>query len=293
MKSKKQLGGVSFLLLIFMLFSFIGCNKIQENKNVDSAIESVEGKLIVSYIDVGQADSIFIESDNKSVLIDAGTNETGENVVKFLNEKNIKHIDYVIATHPHEDHIGGMAEVIKNFEIGNFYSPKVISNTKTYERMVKELKNQNLKINILKGGVEPGIDIPGVKVEVLSPNKDEYENLNNYSPIIKITFGKNTFLFTGDAEKEIERELLENNLDLKADVLKVGHHGSSTSTTKDFLNAVNPSYAVISVGKDNKYKHPSKGTIKTLESKKINMLRTDIEGTIVLESDGKNISRRR
>lgn len=284
MKVNKKI--IGFLISFILSLSIVSCSLV-ETENTKVSIP--EGTLKITYIDVGQADSIFIQSKDKNLLIDAGTNETGENVIKYLKEEKVSKIDYLIATHPHEDHIGGMADIIKSFDIGKFYSPKVSANTKTFERMIKELNNKELKINTLKVDKDPEIELPGVKIDVYSPIKDEYENLNNYSPIIKLTYGENKFLFTGDAEKEVEKAVIENNYDIKADVLKVGHHGSSTSTSSNFLKKVDPSIAVISVGKDNSYKHPSESTIERLKKSNIEILRTDISGNITLTSDGKAI----
>lgn len=280
-KNTKLLIGI--LLITALSLNIFGCSI----KYVNITKEKLPlGELKVTYIDVGQADSILVECEDKNLLIDSGTNETGDNVIKYLKGEGITKIDYVIATHPHEDHIGGMANVIKGFDIGKFYSPKASSNTKTFERMITELNDKGLKINVLKVGKDPEINIPGTKIEIFSPGKDEYENLNNYSPIMKLTYGETTFLFTGDAEKEIEKEVLENKFDIKADVLKVGHHGSSTSTSIEFLKKVSPEYAIISVGKDNKYKHPNDSTIKNLNKNNVKVLRTDILGNITLKSDG-------
>lgn len=281
-----------FITIIFTL-SIIGCTNFTKATAANTTDVKTLSSMVVNFIDVGQGDSALIQVNNRNMIIDTGTTESADNLVKYLKDKGIAQIDYLIVTHPHEDHIGGATTILKNFEVKNFYSPKITSNTKTFENMIRELQNKNLKINTLKGGVDPGIDLgENTKLEIFTPNKEQYEDLNNYSPIIKITYGDNSFIFTGDAETESEKEALSLGKNLKADVLKVGHHGSSSSTSKELLNAVNPSIAIISVGKDNKYGHPTKSTLNKLNKKNIKVYRTDLEGTITLISDGKNITKK-
>lgn len=276
------------LLFLFLLFttSLFSCSdKEKTSINTDN--------LKVHYFDVRQGDCILVQVNNKNLLIDAGPKDAESQLIKNINNLNIKKIDYVIATHPHEDHIGGMGQIIKNFNIGKFYAPKVTSNTKTFEYMINQLNNKNLKINIIKPGIGDDIDLgKDVKVEVFAPNNSSYENLNNYSPIIKISYKSTSFLFTGDAEKLSEKEVLNKEYDIQSDVLKIGHHGSSSSTSKEFLNKVNPKIAVISLGKDNDYGHPHKETISSLKNKGIKYFRTDEEGTVILESDGKTVTKK-
>jgi competence protein ComEC len=193
-------------------------------------------------------------------------------------------LDYIIATHPHEDHIGNMSYIIDNFEVLNFYAPKVNSNTKAFETMVESLVIKDLKIKVLKPNIK-SIDLgENTKVDVFSPISNEYENLNNFSSIIKISYGTTSFLFTGDSEELSEKEVLTQGYDLKSDVLKVGHHGSSSSTSKRFLDAVDPYIAVISVGKDNSYGHPSQEVLSRL--KDLTIYQTDLDGNILIKSDG-------
>jgi len=243
--------------------------------------------LTVSYIDVGQADSILIKSPNKkSILIDAGNNEDGDNVVSYLKEKGIKKIDVLIGTHAHEDHIGGMDEVIENFDVGKFYMPKVQTNTKTYEDVLNAAKQKSL--TIISAAANLNIDLDKeIIINMFAPNSSTYEDLNNYSSVIKLTYKNNSFLFTGDAEIDSEKEMLNKGYSLKSDVLKIGHHGSNSSTSEEFLKAVSPTYAVISVGKENPYGHPSQETINKLKG--IKVYRTDIDGSIEATSNGNTI----
>lgn len=259
-------------------------NQIDNTSNSE-----VSGVLTVDYIDVGQGDSALVNVNGKYMLIDAGTNASEKDLINYLKGKNIQKIDYVIGTHPHEDHIGGLDKVIDNFDIGQVYLPKISHTTKTYESVLESIKNKNLKVITAKEGVK--IDLgPGTTVEMYSPNKSKYDNLNDYSSIIKVSFGEKKFLFTGDAEREAENEVIKKGVDLSADVLKVGHHGSDTSTSNDFLEKVNPKIAIISCGKGNDYGHPHNSTLNKLEGRNIRTFRTDEVGTVQVESDGKNLT---
>lgn len=285
-KKKKVLS--LFLTLIIIVLSIVGCQPV--NNNLDEKNLDLNDVMIVHYIDVGQGDSILIQVNDKNLLIDAGPGSNEDDVVNYLNKNNIKKLDYVLATHPHEDHIGGMDEVIENFEVGEFYSPKVASNTKTFKNMINELNKKNLKINIVTEGMGDEFNLgEGAEVEVYTPMNGSYEELNNYSPIMKVSYGETSFLFTGDAEREAELEAISSGEDLKSDVLKVGHHGSSLSTTEKFLEKVDPEVGVISVGEGNKYNHPTDETLSRLNDKSIKTYRTDIDGTVVIKSDGENI----
>lgn len=259
-------------------------NQIDNTSNSE-----VSGVLTIDYIDVGQGDSALVNVNGKYMLIDAGTNASEKDLINYLKGKNIQKIDYVIGTHPHEDHIGGLDKVIDNFDIGQVYLPKISHTTKTYESVLESIKNKGLKVTTAKEGVK--IDLgPGTTVEMYSPNKSKYDNLNDYSPIMRVVFGENKFLFTGDAEREAENEVIKKGVDLSADVLKVGHHGSDTSTSDDFLKKVNPKIAIISCGKGNDYGHPHNSTVNKLEGRNIKTFRTDEVGTIQVESDGKNLT---
>lgn len=270
------------LLSIFMMSCSSPTTKIKPNPHV----------MLVHYIDVGQGDSILIQVNNKNLLIDSGPKSDRKKLFSYLSSLYLDKLDYVIATHPHDDHIGNMAEVIKKYNVSKFYAPKVQSSTKTFEQMIDALKSKNLKINVIKKGTN-SIDLgENTKISVFSPIKDSYEDLNNYSPVIKIEYGNTSFLFTGDAQEDVEKDILANNEDIKADVLKIGHHGSSTSTSEGFLAKVNPSISVISVGKDNIYNHPSENTIKNLKKNNIITYRTDADGTILLSSDGSDITKK-
>lgn len=255
-----------------------------------ASISPTTGTLKVHYIDVGQGDSILIQTPNgKNMLIDAGTNESSNTVTSYLSNLGITQLDIIAGTHPHEDHIGGMDAVINMFKIGKVYMPKATATTKTFEDVITAINNKGLSITTPVPGTTVDLD-SSVKLEILAPNEDAYEELNNYSIVFKLTYGSKSFLFTGDAEDVSEKEMLSKGYDLKADVLKVGHHGSSSSTSDAFLSAVNPQYAVISVGKDNDYGHPAVSTMDKLKAKGIAVYRTDENGTIVATCDGTSIT---
>jgi|LSQX01.1.fsa_nt_gb beta-lactamase superfamily II metal-dependent hydrolase len=249
--------------------------------------ESTDKKLEVHFIDVGQGDSILIKQGRHNMLIDAGDNKYEKTVVAYLKDKGIVKLDYVVGTHPHADHIGGLDAVIDNFEIGKVIIPKVTHTSKTYEDVLLAVKNKNLKITVPNVGDAYGLG--DSYFTIVAPNSDKYSSLNNYSVVIYMKFEETSFLFTGDAETLSEKEILAKGQNIKADILKVGHHGSDTSSSVEFLDKVNPDYAIIQVGEDNKYGHPHAEIIEKLNSKGIKIYRNDLNGDIVAISDGQNI----
>jgi competence protein ComEC len=276
---KKSLIVCLIIYIITALFS--GCSPVATNANKKDV-------LLVHYIDVGQADSILVQVDGKNLLIDAGNRGDADKIITYLKSHGVKNLDYVIATHPHEDHIGGMSEIIKAFQINNFYAPKKTASTKTFENMIEALNGK--KIISAKAGIHIQLS-QNTNAEFLAPNSDKYEEINNFSAALRLTYGNNHFLFMGDAEKLSEEEIIKNYPEMSADVLKVGHHGSSTSSSKNFLDKVSPKIAIISTGKGNDYGHPHKETLAEFKKRGYIVYRTDIDGTIVLQSDGKNIKR--
>lgn len=276
-------------VLILFISSFIGCAN-SKTTNINNGTNN-ENIMKVSYIDVGQGDSILIQVNGKNLLIDAGPNDSTDKLISYLNKQNIKKLDFIVATHPHEDHIGAMDTVIKKYNIGEFYAPKKMTTTKTFENMVNALKSKNIKINTAAAGVSLDLG-KNVKCEMIAPNSTNYgDDLNNYSAVVKITYGNSKFLFTGDAEKVSEKEILNKNYDISCDVLKLGHHGSSSSSSKAFLDKASPKIAIISCGKNNDYGHPHKETLAEMKKRNIQVYRTDVDGTITLISDGKKISK--
>jgi competence protein ComEC len=246
--------------------------------------------LSVHFIDVGQADSILVHTPSgNNMLIDAGNNADDDTVTSYLSRQKVKKLDVLVGTHPHEDHIGGMDVVIQKFQIGKVYMPKKTTNTRTFEDVLQAVKDKGLKITAPVAGSAIDLD-PKVKVQILAPNSASYKDLNNYSIVLKVTYGKTSFLLTGDAERESEKEMLAKGYNLKADVLKVGHHGSNSSTSAAFLKAVAPKYAVICVGQGNDYGHPKKEILDRLARARVKVYRTDLNGTIIAESDGEKVT---
>lgn len=242
--------------------------------------------LRVTYIDVGQGDSTYITfPDGENMLIDGGSNNSM--AYDYLKGEKVSKIDYLVATHPHEDHIGGLAEICENTKTNKVYLPDVSASTKIYNRFLTALDKGNCDVNVAEEGVLIK-ETDNLRVEILSPVESEYDNLNNYSAVVKITYKDVSFLFTGDCEADAE-ELLDFSK-VEADVLKVGHHGSKSSSSRDFINAVNPKYAVISVGENNSYGHPNDKVLERLADIEAKVYRTDVLGDICVTTNGTDIN---
>lgn len=255
-----------------------------DEKTISTSI--VDSKLEIYFFDVGQADSILIKENDYTMLIDGGNQNDGENLVKYLKEElNINDIDILVGTHPHEDHIGGLPDVISSLDIGKIYLPNATTTSKIFEKLLDTIEEKGYKITVPK--INEEIKLNNMKFKVIYTGTDE-SDLNNTSIVLKLKYGNTSYLFTGDATDSTEEKILDK--DIEADVLKVGHHGSSYSSTEEFLNKVNPHYAIIEVGKDNKYDHPTKITLDRLIERNIKVYRTDEDGTIKLISDGEKIN---
>lgn len=266
------------ILTITALMIFIGMTPVKAEVN---------GQLKVHFIDVGDADCMLIQQGNKSMLIDAGNNLDEDVIRKYLLGLGIKKLDVVVGTHVDEDHIGSMDAIISNFEVEKIYMPESNISTKYLEDVKHAISKKGLQITAPVP--EQSFNLGEAVCTILAPISLGYEQSNNYSIVIRMQYGNTSFLFTGDAESISEREMMRRGLDLNSDVLKLGHHGSIRSTTAEFLERVNPQYAVIMVGKNNNYRHPHKRTMEKLKGKGIKVYRTDENGTIVAVSDGKNI----
>ncbi len=272
----------SRIIAIFLLLCILLCSSCSGTPP--------EGDLQISYLDVGQGDcSFLLLPDGKTILIDAGNPENGQKIIQYIRDTGTDTLDYVIATHPHADHIGGMAEVIRAFDVKNVYMPKKPHTSETFENFLDTIEEKGLTISTARSG-KVLFDDGSLKAEFLAPIGDSYANLNNASAVLMLTYRSNRFLFMGDAEGEVEEEILESGIHISADVLKVGHHGSDASSTRPFLEAVHPSVGIISVGAGNSYGHPDLLTLAVLGDMGVEVWRTDEKGTIVVTSDGDNIT---
>ena len=241
--------------------------------------------LAVHFIDVGQGDSIFMQLPNgETLLIDGGPD--ADTVTDYIKAMGYKKISYVIATHPDADHIYGLPKVLGSFKVGKFYMPAKEHTTKVCERLLDSVEKNGCEAIYAVAGREV-VNTPGLSVRFVAPVK-YYSDNNEISAVVKLVYNENSFLFTGDAEKKSEQDIISEGYDVSADVLKIGHHGSKTSTSEEFLRRVNPEMAVISVGSDNKYGHPATEIINLLNSGNIKIYRTDTDGTIIFLCDGEN-----
>ncbi len=282
--------------IIIFIYVFISSNALDQVKNMSAAVFSytneveskdVNGDLLVYFIDVGQADSVLVQTGGHNMLIDAGNNEDGNLLVSYLKDLKVENIDYLVGTHPHEDHIGGMDDVINNFKIGKYFMPEEITTTKTFLDVLDALENNNLTYIVPKNEEEYNLGDSVISVIHVGNDKDD---LNDSSIVLRLTYGNNSFLFTGDISSKVESEILSSKINVKSDVLKVAHHGSNYSSTTEFLKAVSPKYAVISVGKNNIYNHPSFSTLNKLDNLNVKVFRTDEDGTILFKSNGNDIT---
>jgi competence protein ComEC len=266
--------------------------KTEEAKPSEASLNNsntvVTGQLKVHFIDVGQADSILVQQGNSNMLIDAGNNEDAQTIKSYLDRQGVKSLDVVVGTHAHEDHIGSLDYIINSFKVGKVYFPKQTATTKTFQDFVNTVKSKGLQLTAPTVGST--FSIGDATAVILAPNGTGYEDANDYSIVIKLTYGNTSFLLTGDAEAVSENQMLSKGLNLSSTVLKVGHHGSRSSTSPSFLNKVNPKFAVISVGKGNSYGHPTQDVMDRLRAKNIPVYRTDENGTVVATSNGSSVS---
>lgn len=269
-------------LILSLLFIFSGCQFLTGTQTTFSPKDS----LAVHFLDVGQGDAILLVDREDTMLIDGGNPEKGADIVRYLKSLGITQLDYVVATHNHNDHAGGLTEVVSHLDVANLY----VTNSKetdVSQNLIATAKAKNIPISTPHPGTT--LTFGGSTINFLGP-LNGHEDINDDSIVMKATHGKHRFLFTGDMENAAEKELLAQNLDLEADVLKVGHHGSYSSTGYVFLRAVNPQYAVISCGKNNDYGHPHQETLSRLNDVGSTIFRTDLLGTVVATSDGDQLT---
>jgi len=278
-KNAKLLAVSLFLLLLIILTA---CNFTFTARH--------SSDLVVSYIDVGQGLSVLVKFPNgTAMLYDAGPNKSAETIINYLKSHSVNKIDALILSHPDSDHIGAADEVIETFTIGSFYMPKVVHSTQSYLDVLNAAKAKKLTIKTAQKAVTISLD-PDVKVTMWGPVKEyDLDDTNNWSAVVSITYGSTSFLLTGDAGQEAEDDMINTGVVEPQTVLQVSHHGSKYSTSTEFLSAVMPTYAVISVG-ENSYGHPSEETLSRLQSYNVHVFRTDKQGTVVATSDGKTIT---
>ena len=239
------------------------------------------------FIDVGQALSVLVECDGQFMLYDGGNVDDGSLVVSYLQRQGVEQLEYVFCSHAHEDHVGGLAAALAYFPACHVYSPVTEASTKCFKDFVKYTQQQNLQVEVPAVGTQWALG--SATVTLLGP-VTQYSETNNTSLVLRIDYGNTSFLLTGDMENTAETDLVNSGANLKADVLQVGHHGSSTSTGYLFLNAVLPEMGVISCGTGNKYGHPHEETLSILRDAKVDVYRTDLQGTITIGSDGQNFT---
>lgn len=282
---------VDFILIIIFLLHITGLLDINDLLQYLHLADkpAYNAATEVHFIDVGQGDATLVISDGHAMLIDSGDVDKYNDVQWYLRNHGVKKLDYLIATHPHSDHIGEMSEIIDSFEVGTFIMPdfpdELTPTTYVYEQLLISLKDKGLKIT---SASDTSFKLGTCEI-ITFTSKGEYDDLNNYSVLVKIVDGENSFLITGDCEIAEEEELISKGFDLSAKVLKAGHHGSSGSSSYDFLNKVLPRYCVISCSLDNKYGHPAAALLRRVRKYTEKIYVTSVCGNIVFYSDGEGL----
>ena len=295
-RSGKKSSPLMILLGILVVGAAVVLQQLGLFETEEPVSENLSGsaEAQVYFIDVGQGDSelIRLKDSGIDILIDAGTRSTKQELADYLKELGVDDIDILIGTHPHEDHIGGMAKIIEEFPIGTLYLPEtsdeMTPTTKTYESLLDAVEKMDVTMRTASAG-DVLLEEGNISFKVLSPSHTDYDNLNDYSIVTRLKVGDTAFLFQGDAETPVEEEILDSGADVSCDVIKLGHHGSSTSSSRAYLEAANPSAAVISCGVGNEYGHPHRETMDLLEKLSITPYRTDTQKTLLAETDGKTI----
>lgn len=277
----------SWVLTFLFIMLFLALAYVLYSQQSQTELPPEGSSFEVHFIDVGQADSALVVCDGHYMLIDGGNAEDSDLVYAYLERHGGEHLDYMVATHAHEDHIGGLSGALNYAAVDVAYCPVTEHDTKVFQNMVKYLDQQGKSLTV----PEPGdkFDLGSAQVEILGPVK-EYSDTNNTSIVFRVDYGETSFLFTGDMETNAEKDLIESGADLRATVLKAGHHGSDTSSSYQFLREVMPKYTVISVGEGNKYGHPSEEILSRYRDVGAEVYRTDMQGHIIAASDGKNVT---
>lgn len=278
--------GIIVLAIIICIIAAVVIEQADEAPSPNKKVQT-DGDIRVHIIDVGQGDAIWIDTGKENIVIDSGNKGQGKTVINYLEQHDVKALDAVISTHPDADHVGGLADVINHFPVKTVYAPRVTHTTQAYKEFLQAVKKQKLSIKVAKQGVDIPSVAEGVTMTFIGPTKDYSKaDLNDWSAVLELTHGQKKFLLTGDAEKD----MLAAGVLEPIDVLKVSHHGASEASNTDYLAALQPEYAVISVGEGNRYNHPTADALKRLKATGANILRTDQYGSIVFTSDGQTIS---
>ena len=289
-RRKKKAGkgiGILFVLLAVIAALFFGKDAILGGVTENPSVPVSGGEVQFHFIDVGQGDAALIRTEAGDILIDAGTNSSEDELKSYLNRLGVTDILYAVFTHPHEDHIGGADMVLDTYNVKNVILPNATATSKTFERMMDAIEAE--KCEVIEAVPDFVFQVGELTCTILAPNSSSYSNTNNYSVVVRMDYGETSVLFTGDAELDSEEEMLNRyrlSGKLDCDLLKAGHHGSDTSSGQEFLNAVTPAYAVISVGEGNTYDHPKQETLTKYEAMGIQFYRTDKEGSIVFTTTG-------
>lgn len=281
---------ISFIMMYLPQLGFPTWNELFYKSNLVEGSQAEAQPLSVHFIDVGQGDCTLIKTEKGNVLIDSGNAENGEDICIYLKNHNVTEIDYVVLTHPHSDHIGGAVKVIENIKVKNIIMPRLPENltptSKTYTNLLKVIKEN--KVSVFASITGDKYTVGDVVLTVIAPVENA-NDLNNMSVVVRADYGETSFLFQGDAESFSENLILKSKANIDCDVIKLGHHGSNSSSTLQYIQTVSPKLAVISCGKDNSYGHPHEETISTLNNLDIKFLRTDFNGNIIVGSDMKQI----
>ena len=281
----KKLRGILITLLI-VLAAVIYAVFFQNHEAPEPNV--AEGELIITFIDVGQGDSALIQQGENAILIDTGEYSQRKKLTETLESLGVTALDYVIATHPHADHMGAMNVIIDTYDVKHVMMPGATSNSVAFEKMLQSISDKGLRIeHPVPGG---SIGAGSIELKILAPNSDKYKDVNDFSIIALLQWGNTSFIFQGDAEAVSEKEVLDNGFDVSADVIKIGHHASVSSTSGIYLDAVNPRMAVITCAQGNVYGHPHRETLDRINEKNITVYRTDTMGTITMRSNGNDIT---
>lgn len=274
-------------MVFLFIMLFLAVAYVLFNRQGEAAPPAEGGSFQVHFIDVGQADAALVICDGHYMLIDGGNAEDSDLVYSYLERHGAKNLDYMVASHAHEDHIGGLSGALNYAKVDTALCPVTEYSSKVFQDMVKYLGQQGKTLTVPAPGDK--FDLGSARVEILGPVQ-EYDDTNDTSIVLRIDYGETSFLFTGDMETGAEKDLLESGADVRATVLKAGHHGSDTSTGYQFLREVSPQYTVISVGEGNKYGHPSDEVLSRFRDAGTGVYRTDMQGHIIVESDGKTVT---